>query len=197
MTRFLPFICLDPGEKVPEQLDFAAALMESYRIYGIKFNSANRGVPIRLLSEKPGSAILEFAQKHDLPLIFHAAVTGYAASGDILEMAEAWPRIRFCLAHALIFCRELLDRAASMRNVWVNTAALKIQMELASDLIKTGRNDAKRMLDIDWTSPADGIKKLLTAYPDMMIWGSDSLSISYTPEKQSEPICGIQLQGHL
>ena len=184
--RFLPFICLDTANKVPQQIEAAKKLAEKYPIYGIKINPIDRKVPvITLLSE--GKAILALAAELNIPLLFHAAPAGldeYSSAEDILNIAEKYPSLRFCLAHSLLFCKDLLDRANLLPNVWVDTAAIKIQVDLVRELVSKGTLDNARLIDADFSDHCDVMKKLVAAYPGLIIWGSDSPAYTFMTRRQ-------------
>ncbi|MCF7838233.1 MAG: amidohydrolase [Candidatus Marinimicrobia bacterium] len=185
--RFLPFLCLDPGGQVPEQLAAARALIQAQAVYGIKINPVDCRSPIRRLGTGAGRAVLELAVEFDLPLVIHAVPQGvdeYSTAEDILDIAAAEPRVRFCLAHALLFHLDLLDQANRLANVWVDTAAIKIQMELTQQLIRNQTLRGRRLMDLDWHDPRAGIRQLAEAYPDLIIWGTDSPAYTFITRRQ-------------
>lgn len=125
---------------------------------------------------RKGQAILDFAEERDLPFLFHATTwpdCKYSQASDILRIAEARPRVRFCLAHGLLFHRRMLERADAMPNVWVDTAAMKIQVELV-------RSDAGRtlpvseLIDTDLTDHRTVMRDICSMFPQTIIWGTDS-----------------------
>ena len=184
--RFLPFICLDTANHVAQQIAAAKSLVEKYPIYGIKINPVDRKVSVNTLTSK-GKAILNFAGELDVPLLFHAAPAGmdeYSSAEDILEIAETNPHLRICLAHSLLFCRDLLDRANLLPNVWVDTAAIKIQVDLVRELVSKGTLDNVRLIDADFSDHCDVMRTLVAAYPNLIIWGSDSPAYIFMTRRQ-------------
>lgn len=184
--RFLPFICFDTANQVTQQISAAKTLTAKYPLYGIKINPVDRKVHVKtLLSE--GRAILDFASEANLPMLFHAAPASldeYSSTEDILDIAEKFPSLRFCLAHSLLFCKDLLDRTNPLPNVWVDTAALKIQVDLVRDLVKTGKLDKNLLIDANFNDHCDVLKKLVAAYPDKIIWGTDSPAYTFMTCRQ-------------
>jgi predicted TIM-barrel fold metal-dependent hydrolase len=93
-------------------------------------------------------------------------------------VVDANPQVRFCLAHSIAFHRGYLDRAARMDNVWVDTSAATIQVQLAREgslLIAAGAD----RFDADYSDHRRVIKGLVDAYPDTILWGSDAPAYSY------------------
>ncbi len=184
--RFLPFICFDTKEKVPQQMHAAKELAEKYEIYGIKINPVDRKVPVSTLAGE-GKAILDFASERNIPLLFHtvpAGVDEYSSAEDILKIAGNNPHLRFCLAHSLLFCKDLLERANALLNVWVDTAALKIQVDLVRELVSKGSINKERLIEADFDNYTDIMQKLVAAYPDLILWGTDSPAYTFMTTRQ-------------
>ncbi len=179
--RFLPFISIDPLRAVDEQIAELTALDEQYPIYGVKVNPViSQSKAIELLG--PGTPLLDFAEERNWPLLFHAStIEGeeYSQATDILQIAESRPGIRFCLAHCLLYNRELLAKAASMSNVWIDTAAMKIQVDLANKLIADDVISGELLIDADYTDFRKVMQTICGMYPEMMLWGTDSPAYSF------------------
>jgi len=179
-SRFMPFVCADPVRAVGAQLASLEALAAKHPVYGIKINPVGCQSPVaRLLHE--GAAILDFAEARDLPLLFHVTTIAgeeYSQAVDAFAIAEARPGLRFCFAHCLLFDRELLQRADETPNVWVDTAAIKIQVDLARR--ETGRGLRREKLwDVDYSDHLAVFSSLCEAFPRTMIWGTDAPAYSY------------------
>lgn len=183
--RFLPFVCVDPGRAVGEQIGELEALDEQFPIYGVKVNPVGcQSRAIELLAV--GEALLDFAQARDLPLLFHAVTwpeDEYSQASDILKIAERRPALRFCLAHCVLFHRATLERADAMPNVWVDTAAMKIQVEMV-------RRDAGRsmpvseLLEGDYADYLAIMETVCERFPDTMLWGTDSPAYAYIARRK-------------
>ena len=115
----------------------------------------------------------------------------YSQAADTLAVIERHPELRYCLAHCIGFHREFLERADSLPNVWVDTSALKIQVELAhhdSPLtpatalsaaqaqLRRCRRTASRATSRTTSSV---MRTLVERYPKTIIWGTDSPYHSY------------------
>jgi hypothetical protein len=122
-------------------------------------------------------------------MLFHTTPTKddeYSNADDVLKVVESRPGIRFCLAHCILFHRDYLDRVDPAENIWVDTGALKIQVDLLDDYIGNGV-DEKDLVDADFSDFRKVMKYLCDRYPDTIIWGSDSPAYSYiTRRRQGE-----------
>lgn len=174
--RFLPFVCIDPVREAAGQLAELRALADEYPVYGMKVNPVGcQSHAAGLLGE--GSALLDFAEERDLPLLFHVSTLpgeDYSQAADVLAITEARPKLRFCLAHCILFDRVLLDRAAAAPNVWVDTAAMKIQVQLVREELPPGG-----LIDADFSDHLAVMRALCGMYPRMILWGTDSPCYSY------------------
>ena len=178
--RFLPFVCADPQRDVEGQIESLLALEQQYPIYGIKVIPVSSQVKLDNLLG-PGQPILEFAAERNLPFLVH--VTTYpgdqwSQASQAFEIIEHYPNLRFCLAHCIGFDRRMLERADATQNVWVDTAALKIQVDLAyeENPIMPSKED---LLEADYSSHLKVMNALMERFPDTVIWGTDSPAYSY------------------
>jgi len=76
------------------------------------------------------------AEQHDLSVLFHTATNPndkWAQVSDCLDVAEAFPKVRFNLAHSLRFHAPLLMRAKQLPNVWIDCSAHLNHCKLASE----------------------------------------------------------------
>lgn len=178
--RFLPFVSVDPGREVAAQVAALEQLEREYPIYGIKIIPVFCQTPITSLLDE-GRPFLEFARARNLPFLFHTTADrrdGYSHAELAFKVIQCNRDLRFCLAHSIGFHRRYLDRAAALGNVWVDTSALKIQVELASQNSPVMAQDKDR-LDADYSDHRSVMRRLAEIYPDMILWGSDSPAYSY------------------
>ena len=179
-NHFLPFLSVDPGRKVQEQLAALRELEQEYPIYGFKINPVGCQTKVTKLLEE-GEAFLEFARERNWPLLFHVTVDpGEEFSGveDTFSVVEKHPELRYCLAHCVGFHRGHLDRADAMPNVWVDTSALKIQVQLVHDNSPIMPQPAER-IECDYSDHLQVMQALVRRYPQTIIWGSDAPYHSY------------------
>jgi predicted TIM-barrel fold metal-dependent hydrolase len=179
-ARFLPFISVDPGRLVRQQMAILRELEEEFPIYGVKIAPVSTQTWVTALLDE-GEAFFEFFAARDWPILFHVAVSqgeAYSQAADTLDVIERHPELRYCLAHCIGFHRELLERADVLPNVWVDTSALKIQVELAY-------HDSPLMalppdrIACDFSNHLEVMRALVERFPGTIIWGTDSPYHSY------------------
>ncbi len=172
--HFIPFVCVDPGRSVPSQLRTLERLDNEFPIYGIKVNPVFCQSKITELLEN-GRDLLDFARERGLPLLLHVASDpreGYSYAGETFKVIERNQDLRFCLAHCIGFHRGFLQRAAAA-GVWVDTAALKITVDLAqqgSSLLGSPGD----WIDAEYSDHKKVMQALVEQFPQTIIWGSDS-----------------------
>lgn len=175
-----PFVLLDPMRKVAAQADALRALRSEYRFYGLKLQTTMIQAPVKsLLAE--GRAFLELAQEWDLPLLIHSSVFEkdiWAQAGDILDIAEATPAVRFCLAHSCRFDRVHLDRLAALPNCWFDCSAHRIHCQLAC-MDSPHVAPPHRRFPSDYARPERVLRDMAEAYPGKLLWGTDSPYYSF------------------
>jgi predicted TIM-barrel fold metal-dependent hydrolase len=171
----LPFVMFDPSRKTAEQAIFLQELYERYHFFGLKTCTTYIQSFVRDM-DTVGRPIVEFAERHDLPILFHSSYyknDPWAPLADILAFAESHPAIRVCLAHNARFHRPSLERAAGLQNCFVDLSAFDIHCLLAR------RGDQaipppEERVQADYNNPALVMKKMVTDYPTTIIWGSDT-----------------------
>ena len=178
--HFLPFLSVDPGRKIPEQLASLRELEQQFPIYGLKINPVGCQSKVTLLLEE-GEAFLAFAHERNWPILFHVTADpneGFSGADDTFSVIEKHPELRYCLAHCIGFHRAHLERADAMPNVWVDTSALKIQVQLVHDESPIMPGAAERIA-CDYSDHLKVMQTLVQQYPGTIIWGSDAPYHSY------------------
>lgn len=181
--RFLPFISVDPGRLIAEQIAVLEEMEEEFPIYGVKIHPLMcQSKALALLDV--GAPLLEFFAARNWPILFHATTDptdAFSQAADILDVAERHQELRFCLAHCIGCHRESLERAAALPNVFVDTAALKIQVELFR------AEKSPDMLDLDYSDYKRVFQELVDRYPTTMLWASDAPYHSYITRRYQGP----------
>ncbi|MEI6425648.1 MAG: amidohydrolase family protein, partial [Lentisphaerota bacterium] len=180
--RFLPFLCIDPGRYQKEQLLVIKELVKRYPVYGIKI------VPVvcqsRTLDLMGFPEFFDFAEENNLPILFHSTsdpAEKYSYAGDLFKLIDAYPNIRYCLAHCIIFHNGFLREADSRKNVWVDNSAMKIQVDA---LLRY--SDVLKLVDrfpADYSDYRKVFKALVDSFPNTMIWGTDSPAYAYMVDR--------------
>ena len=126
----LPFVMLDPMREQTAQLAELRKLRGEYRFYGLKLQTTMLQSFIKSLGEE-GRGFIELAAEWDIPFLIHSSVgpdDPWAQASDILDIAEKFPHVRFCLAHSCRYDRECLDRVNALPNAWFDCSAHCIQI---------------------------------------------------------------------
>jgi predicted TIM-barrel fold metal-dependent hydrolase len=179
--RFLPFVSVDPARSVAAQVDELNALADEYPVYGIKINPVLCQSKVGALLDA-GAPLLDFAEARGLPLLIHTnpfETDAWSSTADVFRIIEARPGLRYCLAHCILFHRDYLERAGAADNIWVDTAAMKIQVELMTQLFASGEVSPGDCIDADYTDHCAVMRTLCDTYPDTIIWGTDSPAYAY------------------
>ena len=122
------------------------------------------------------SGFLVFARNKQFPIVFHSAVhpdDPWASVYDIVDFSERHPDIRICIAHSARFVKPVLEKADRLDNCFVDFSAFIIHCKLAVQ-----NSPAVAAEDIrfaaDYGDPLTVMTVLVEAYPDTMLWGSDT-----------------------
>ena len=198
--RFLPFVTVDPVRKIKEQL---AALEEpGRRVSGLRSQSGAGGLPVQGDGAAGGGgSAAGVRRRHDLPVLFHVTVDPkeeFSQASDTFRVVERHPELRFCLAHCIGFNREFLEKADGLPNVWVDTSALKIQVQAAYEG-QTFMAKPEERFDWDYADHVSVMESLVERFPDTILWGSDSPYYAFIvpPLPGLWQLPGVQAQGHL
>jgi len=183
--RFIPFISVDPVREVKKQVKNILSLEKKYKIYGIKI------VPVicqssilGLLDE--GKDFIEIAKERNWPFTIHTTVhplETFSHAKLVFKVIEKNPEVRFCLAHCIGFDKYYLSLADSMKNVWVDTSALKIQVQLTEQNHPIAA-EKKQRFDADYTDHKKVLRALVDAFPDTIVWGTDTPAYSYIAKRK-------------
>ncbi|MFC1452326.1 amidohydrolase family protein [Verrucomicrobiota bacterium] len=188
--RFLPFVSIDPERDVQAQMRNLTELEQKFPIYGIKVNPVLCQSRIRGLLES-GGAFLAFARERDIPFLIHTMPypgEAYSGTADVFEVIEQNRDIRFCLAHGILFHDGYLKRADVCPNVWVDTAALKIQVQMVHERHPV-ISQPDEVMPGDYSDHRKVMIRLASRFPRTIIWGTDSPAYSYIcRRRQSESV---------
>ncbi|HSW45918.1 MAG TPA: amidohydrolase family protein [Phycisphaerae bacterium] len=197
--RLLPLAMFDPARQVDRQVRNLQALAED--IAGLKVQTTTIESPIKALLTT-GRELMVLAEQLDLPVLMHTAVLPgdhWAQATDCLEVAAAYPKVRFNLAHSLRFHTGCLRQAAAMSNVWVDCAAHLAHCELArvNGPIIPPKPDR---VDADYSNPAAVLETIHAMLPGRYMWGSDNpfmswcdndIRILYSYEREADVLAAL------
>ena len=175
--RLLPFACFDPGREPQAQVAALEELAARYPVFGLKTAASYLQSHVTdLLGD--GSCLLDFAARNNLPVTLHTAVMPgdpWANVFEILKVVEARPDVRFALAHSCRFERRALDRADAAANCFVDFSAFQIHCKLArQDHPAVAACDDR--FKTDYTRHSVAMRAIAEAYPDTVLWGTDTPS---------------------
>jgi predicted TIM-barrel fold metal-dependent hydrolase len=183
--RFITFVSVDPEREVNGQLDTLRELEERFPIYGIKISPVECQSKITSLLDE-GKPFLDYAAESNIPFLLHTTsdpLEEYSYAGMTFKVIDRNPHLRFCLAHCIGFDREFLERADALSNVWVDTSALKIQVQCAYEG-HPAMASAQDRLEGDYSDHIKIMGSLMEQYPDTIIWGSDSPWYAFTSRRK-------------
>ncbi len=176
----IPFVILDPARECDAQVEGLRKLADEFPFYGLKIQSTIIQSDITELLRK-GRGFVDFAAERNLPFIIHSSIHPndcWAQAESILKVAEAVPEVRFCLAHSCRFDKPSLDRVAELDNTWFDCSAHAIHCDLATQDSPVVAVPERRIRS-DFHDPGQVLLDMAEAYPDKLIWGSDSPFYSY------------------
>lgn len=186
-ARVFPFMMADPLRNTAAQAEALRKLRKEtpdFHFYGLKFQTTMLQAPIKSLLDQ-GRVFLDLAAEWDLPLLIHSSVhpaDPWAQASDILDIAQAFPHLRFCVAHSCRFDRFCLDRLASLPNAWFDCSAHRIHCRLAVEN-RLPVAPPERRFPSDYTRPHVVLRDLADAYPSKLLWGSDAPYQSFADHK--------------
>jgi predicted TIM-barrel fold metal-dependent hydrolase len=204
--KFLPFLMFDPSRETEKQAALLEELSEKHSVFGLKTGTTYIQAFVNDLETK-GKPILDFALKKEIPIVFHSAVhpgDPWASVYDIVDFAERHPDIRVCIAHSARFVKPVLEKADGLDNCFVDFSAFIIHCKLALQ-----NSSAVAAEDIrfpaDYSDPLSAMTRLVEAYPDTVLWGSDTpfyywIQKYFTSEGelvQDKLQCGYKEEAHL
>jgi predicted TIM-barrel fold metal-dependent hydrolase len=176
--RLMQFAMFDPAREVAKQIENIKPLIG--KIAGLKCQTTILQSPIKqLLGDARG--LLQLAQENNLPVLFHTAVNpadSWAQAADCLEVAAAFPKVRFNLAHSLRFWKKGLEMAAKMDNVWVDCSAHLAHCQLARQAHQVVA-PGKEAVPADYSRPGEVLEIVAEILGEKYLWGSDNPFMSW------------------
>lgn len=171
----LPFAMVDPVREPEAQVETLRKLHRQFPFYGLKIQPTMLKANARALLG-PSRCILDLAEEFDLPMLIHSGVAAsdpWSEVGMLLDIVEATPNVRFCLAHSCRFDHPYLDRLASLPNAWFDCSAHRIHCQGAVQNLAFIAEPSRRFAT-DFNNPSQVLRDLAEAYPTKLLWGSDT-----------------------
>jgi hypothetical protein len=162
----IPFACVDPTTKVPEQLAFIGALHDRKEVFGLKFHSLACGCTAFQIAR---SGIADFAIERNIPILVHSGLDQLSHPRNVIKLSETFPNLRVCLAHLGGLDEETIKAVSKHRNVFIDCVPfLQIcrAVEEGSDIVSFPNL-------IDPQHPAVSLNRYFNNLKDHLIWGTD------------------------
>lgn len=163
----------DPSREIAKQVANLEKLAP--RITGLKVQATVLESPIATLLEE-GKPILQLAEQHRWPVLIHTSVhpaDPWSPVRDCIDVAVAFPKARFNLAHSLRFSLPHLKEVKSIPNVWVDCAAHLNHCALAREESPAVALKKDR-IDADYTNPTKALEAVHAVLGNRYMWGSDN-----------------------
>lgn len=176
----LPLVIVDPSRGQEGQVAALREMRRTFPIFGLKIQATMIRAFVRDLLGT-GRCLVDLAAEWDVPMLIHSSILAedpWSQAQDILDVAEARPDVRFCLAHSCRFDQPSLERMARLPNTWFDCSAHCIHCDAAVDDSPIVALPEHR-LAADYSRPDRVMKALYEVAPDRMMWGSDAPFYSY------------------
>lgn len=177
--KILPFLCVDPKEKVDEQIDGLYNLTTNKRIFGIKFHTLDTGASI---DDFFGSnKIISFCRDLKLPVLIHSGnYHNVEDCNNIFGYAQKNKDLNFCIAHLMTFSKSFFKNMENYEydNVFTDISPFLGLCQYAQEI----KND--EMLELNYESPLETLNKLFNKYSRSILWGSDDPFESFRINKE-------------
>ena len=182
-SHTLPVMILDPLREPAAQIAHLRRLREQFPFYALKIQATMIQSDVGALL-KEGRGFLDLAAEWDIPFIIHSSVAPedtWSQATTIIKVAEATPEVRFCLAHSCRYDQACLDRVAELPNTWFDCSAHRIHCEGVVRGLGYVAPEARRF-KADYRDPTAVLHALAEAYPNKLMWGSDTPFQSYVAD---------------
>ncbi len=168
--RLLPFLFVDPSEKLEEQVEYIKSKIKgTNRIYGIKVHPfATHSYPQSIID----SELVVLMRAYNLPIIFHSGSDVYSNPQNIIELSEAHPDIRIDMAHLCGFDRDLFKNLPDNKNLFIDISPF---VSLCKSVIhKDFSVVSKNYLELDYIDIKEVLIYFVSNYREKLMWGTDT-----------------------
>ena len=186
--RLVMLAMFDPSREVGPQVDNIIKLAQraeaAGRLVGLKVQATILESPLAALL-KEGRDLMRLAEDRRWPVLVHTSILPsdtWSAAAVCIEVAGAYPKARFNLAHSIRFHRPSLEQAAKMPNVWVDCSAHLAHCDLAVKNIPAVAMGRERV-DADYSKPADVLVTINQMMNGKYMWGSDNPFMSWCDDE--------------
>lgn len=167
--KILPFLCINPKEKVAEQVEGLYKLLDSNdRIFGLKFHTLDANSTINDLFSS--SEIISLCRKFKLPIIIHSGnFNNVEDCNSIFQYAEKNRDLNFCIAHLMTFSKDFFENMKTYKyeNVFTDVSPFLSLCDYMKEVKPQGS------LDLDYDNPKEVMANIFKNYSKFILWGSD------------------------
>ena len=173
--KILPFATILPGVDEDSQYDFLKDLAEQGILFGLKMHTlAIHKSALDLI----GTRFMDLLGDYDLPILFHLGPDSDSDAMKVIQLAEEYPEVRMCIAHAADCRVDVFERLqrGDLPNVFLDTSPFITMCHVLPVHIAEGKG--KKKFNFPYK---DDLKETLTMvykqYPTGIMWGTDNLGL--------------------
>ncbi|MFA7301647.1 MAG: amidohydrolase family protein [Candidatus Shapirobacteria bacterium] len=182
--RALPFANFIPSFEDTRQIEYLETKIKEDSLFGLKFHPLASQTSMALLKDSP---IIDFAQRHDLPILIHTGPDKYSNPLQLLELSRSYPNVRFCAAHVGQFQKNFIEPLVNEkpRNLFIDTSPL------ISLCFANRENISPNIYDLPFSDPQKTLHSLYSKIPDNILWGTDEPWTTITNDKTGGVYCRV------
>ena len=168
--RVFPFAIIFPGFEEGKQIKSLRDYIKKGLLFGLKHHTLVGGISAKNLI---GTRFIDLAKKNSLPIMIHSGVDAQSRPENIMDLAEEYPDVRFCIAHAGEFEKSAYERFSRGQydNLYFDCSPFTSICFLATLDIK--RKPRVKKLELNYEKPEEALTQLYNIIPDNLIWGTD------------------------
>jgi len=181
--RILPFANIYPQHEEQKQADYLEQLAKEKVLFGLKLHTLATQYSALSLSNSP---FLEIARHYSLPVLIHSGPDKNSDPMNIVKLAEQYTDIRFCIAHAARFEKNVFDYLTDngLKNIFLDTSPFLSITKLTPLDIERGVGGCK--LNLSYNKPMQALVELCQIAPEFVVWGTDEPWTTITDDHQGK-----------
>jgi len=185
--KILPFAIILPGVKEEEQINSLRTYINQDSVFGLKFHTFATQTHASALKD---SKFIRLAQEHSLPITVHSGSDELSDPQQVIELAKLYPDVRFCIAHAADFKKDIFMQLAQnpSHNLFIDTCPHISNCYLAQ------REDPNQLLELNYADPKSALLGLYQQYPQGVIWGTDEPWTTITDDKNQTILAKVMYE---
>lgn len=162
--RVLPFVLFSLYGDYKRQIENINILSKEFDIYGIKIHTSADRTSLERILEEP--ILFSFFQNIDLPIIVHSGFERFSNAAEMCKVFEAFPNLRFCVAHAGRMNSKFLHDIKDLSNVWIDISPI-------THLYETLNDRKEDIIQLDYSNPQEMINYLMEKFSHKVLFGTD------------------------